>query len=91
MSISAYLIPSDELLQMAQVLTKRGVRIRALTNSLASNNHIPAHTAYRHRRQQIIEAGVDLRELRPDPTERDHFEAPGFRLKFLSKKVELFL
>ena len=78
MSISAYLIPSDELLQMAQELTERGVRVRALTNSLASNNHTPAHTAYRHRRKQIIEAGVELHELRPDPAERDHFEAPGF-------------
>ena len=78
MSISAYLIPSDDLLKMAQTLTDRGVRIRALTNSLASNNHVPAHTAYRHRRKQIIEAGVELHELHPDPAERDHFEAPGF-------------
>jgi putative cardiolipin synthase len=78
MSISAYLVPSDELLAMAQALTDRGVRVRALTNSLASNNHTPAHTAYRHRRKQIIEAGVELHELRPDPAERGHFEAPGF-------------
>ena len=78
MSVSAYLVPSDELLQMAQALTNRGVTVRALTNSLASNNHTPAHTAYRHRRKQIIEAGVELHELRPDPVERGHFEAPGF-------------
>jgi putative cardiolipin synthase len=78
MSISAYLIPSDALLQTARELTGRGVKIRALTNSLASNNHIAAHTAYRHRRKQIVEAGVDLHELRPDPADRKHFEAPGF-------------
>ena len=78
MSVSAYLIPSDELLAMTQALTDRGVKVRALTNSLASNNHIPAHTAYRHRRKQIVEAGVELHELRPDPAERGHFEAPGF-------------
>ena len=78
MSVSAYLIPSDKLLQMARALTDRGVRIRALTNSLASNNHIPAHTAYRHRRQQIVDAGIELHELRPDALERSHFEAPGF-------------
>ena len=91
MSISAYLIPSDELLQMAQVLTDRGVRIRALTNSLASNNHVPAHTAYRHRRKQIIEAGVDLHELRPDPTERDHFEAPGFRAEIVRLHAKILI
>ena len=91
MSISAYLIPSDELLQMAQALTERGVRIRALTNSLASNNHVPAHTAYRHRRKQIIEAGVDLHELRPDPTERDHFEAPGFRAEIVRLHAKILI
>ena len=78
MSISAYLIPSSELLAMAQSLTAQGVRIRALTNSLASNNHIPAHTAYRHRRRELLEAGVELHEFRPDAGERSHFEAPGF-------------
>ena len=78
MGISAYLIPSDNLLQVAQALTARGVRIRALTNSLASNNHIAAHSAYRHRRKQIVEAGIELHEFRPDAAERSHFEAPGF-------------
>ncbi len=78
MSISAYLIPSSELLAMAQSLTAQGVRIRALTNSLASNNHIPAHTAYRHRRRELLEAGVELHEFRADAGERSHFEAPGF-------------
>jgi putative cardiolipin synthase len=78
MSISAYLIPSSELLAVAESLTAKGVRIRALTNSLASNNHIPAHTAYRHRRRELLEAGVELYEFRPDAEERDHFEAPGF-------------
>jgi len=78
MSISAYLVPSENLLQIARELSDRGVHIRALTNSLASNNHVSAHTAYRHRRKQILEAGVELYELRPDAAERIHFEAPGF-------------
>ena len=78
MSISAYLIPSSELLALARSLTARGVRIRALTNSLASNNHIPAHTAYRHRRRELLEVGVELHEFRPDAEERSHFEAAGF-------------
>ena len=81
MSISAYLIPSESLLQIVRELSGRGVRIRALTNSLASNNHIPAHTAYRHRRKQILEAGVELYELRPDAAERTRFEAPGITAK----------
>ena len=91
MSVSAYLIPSDELLQMARELTDRGVRIRALTNSLASNNHIAAHTAYRHRRKQIVEAGVELHELRPDPAERSHFEAPGFGAEIVRLHAKILI
>ena len=91
MSVSAYLIPSDELLQMARELTDRGVRVRALTNSLASNNHIPAHTAYRHRRKQIVESGVELHELRPDPAERNHFEAPGFGAEIVRLHAKILI
>ena len=90
-SISAYLIPSDELLQITQTLTARGVKIRALTNSLASNNHIAAHTAYRHRRKQIVEAGVELHELRPDPAAREHFETPGFTAKIARLHAKILI
>jgi putative cardiolipin synthase len=91
MSISAYLIPSDALLQVAQELTQRGVRIRVLTNSLASNNHIAAHTAYRHRRRQIVEAGVELHELQPDAPGRAAFEAPGFTAEHVGLHAKLLV
>ena len=91
MSISAYLIPSETLLQIVRELSDRGVRIRALTNSLASNNHIPAHTAYRHRRKQILEAGVELYELRPDAPERAHFEAPGITAKHVGLHAKILV
>ena len=77
-SISAYLIPTEDLLHTLDQLSQRDVRIKALTNSLASNNHVAAHTAYRHRRKQLLEAGVELHELRPHAPERALFEAPGF-------------
>ena len=90
-SISAYLIPSSELLALAQSLTAQGVRIRALTNSLASNNHIPAHTAYRHRRRELLEAGVELHEFRPDAEERSHFEAPGFSAEHVGLHAKILV
>ena len=91
MSISAYLVPSENLLQIARGLTDRGVRIRALTNSLASNNHVSAHTAYRHRRKQILEAGVELHELRPNAPERIIFEAPGFTAKKIGLHAKILV
>lgn len=91
MSVSAYLVPSASLLEIARQLTDRGVRIRVLTNSLASNNHIPAHTAYRHQRRKILAAGVELHELMPDPPERTHIEAPGFQGKHIGLHAKILV
>src|SRR5690606_35366929 len=44
----------------------RGVRVAVVTNSLATNNHVVAHTGYRRWRREILAAGVELYELRSD-------------------------
>ncbi len=45
---------------------ERGVRVRMLTNSLASND-VPAVTAkYKKYRKPLLEAGVELYEFRSD-------------------------
>jgi putative cardiolipin synthase len=61
---SAYLIPSQEGLQAMRDMVERGVRVRLLTNSLMSNNHITAHSGYMKYRKPMLEAGVELHELR---------------------------
>jgi len=44
----------------------RDVKIRVLTNSLASH-YVPAvNSHYKQRRKPVIQAGVDLHEIRPD-------------------------
>jgi putative cardiolipin synthase len=48
----------------------RGVSIRALTNSLASNDVTANHAAYARRRAQIVASGADVYELRPMPPVR---------------------
>jgi putative cardiolipin synthase len=45
------------------------VRVKMLTNSLASNNHIPVHGAYASYRHRLIRSGVELYEMRVDATE----------------------
>jgi len=37
-----------------------------VTNSLATNNHVVAHTGYRHWRRELLASGVELYELRAD-------------------------
>ena len=76
--ISAYLIPTPSLVETIRERNEQGVRIRLLTNSLASTNHVPAHAAFRHHRKQLIEAGAELHVFRPDGLDRAQYEAPGF-------------
>ena len=75
MAESAYLIPSPAGLKNMAELAERGVRVRLLTNSLMSNNHITAHSGYMKYRKPMLEAGVELHELRADAALREYFKA----------------
>jgi putative cardiolipin synthase len=65
--LNAYIIPGERMMEILQDATDRGVRVRMLTNSLASND-VPAVTAkYKKYRIPLLEAGVELYEFRADP------------------------
>lgn len=64
---SAYLVLGEPGLSMIGDAVQRGVRVRALTNSLASNDLVPNHAAYVRRRTQMLRAGMELNELMPYP------------------------
>ena len=59
-----------------KALHDRNVRVRVLTNSLASNDMLPAHSGYAKTRRRLLENGMELYELRPDT---DAFR-PGWSL-----------
>ena len=92
LAITAYLVPTDEYIDGIEEQVKRGTRIKFLTNSLASNNHITAHAAYEHHRKALLRAGAELYELRPDGLDRGLYEAPGYRARTfgLHGKVIIF-
>lgn len=71
--ISPYFVPADEGVGYLGSLVKKGIRVRVITNSLASTDVPAVHSAYKHYRAALIRAGVELWELRPD--------APGERPK----------
>jgi putative cardiolipin synthase len=62
--ISPYFVPGDEGTEALARLARQGVRIRVLTNSLASTDVAVAHTGYAKRRCQLVRAGVQLYELK---------------------------
>jgi phosphatidylserine/phosphatidylglycerophosphate/cardiolipin synthase-like enzyme len=65
--VSPYFVPGDKMLGVYEQLRKRGVRVRVLTNSLASNDAPAAHAGYARYRDQLLAMGVELYEMRSDP------------------------
>jgi putative cardiolipin synthase len=64
--VSPYFIPSERGLEVLRTLTGRGVRVRVLTNSLASADPVPvAHAGYARYRARLLGRGVELHERRP--------------------------
>jgi putative cardiolipin synthase len=65
--ISPYFIPSEAGIARLGALVQRGVKVRVLTNSLASADVVPlAHAGYARHRESLLAAGVELHELRPE-------------------------
>jgi cardiolipin synthase C len=65
--ISPYFIPGQEGQAALERLLKRGVRVRILTNSLASTDVPAVHGAYRRYRSALLAAGAEIFEVRPVP------------------------
>jgi putative cardiolipin synthase len=71
--VSAYLIPTPNVELLVQDAVKRGVRVRILTNSIASNNHLSAHSAYRNHIETLLNHGAQLFEVRTDADDRSEY------------------
>jgi putative cardiolipin synthase len=69
--ISPYFVPGEAGVKMFAKMRDRGVTVKILTNSLASNDVPVAHGGYARYRKNLLRMGVDLFELRPVPGQRD--------------------
>ena len=65
-SKSPYFILRARGLQELRELTSRGVTVRVLTNSAATNDVVAAQAGYANTREDLLNAGAELYELRPD-------------------------
>jgi putative cardiolipin synthase len=63
---SPYFILLDRGIDMMRQLNARGVTVRVLTNSAATNDVMAAHAGYATTRKSLLESGVALYEFRPD-------------------------
>jgi putative cardiolipin synthase len=64
---SPYLVLSEPAFALFRELKARGVQIRISTNSLASTDNLQAFSGYFDLREELLEAGIDVFEYKPDP------------------------
>lgn len=64
--ISPYFVPGPDMKRAFAAARARGVRVRVLTNSLASNDAPIAHVGYARHRQELLAMGVELYEMRSE-------------------------
>jgi putative cardiolipin synthase len=75
--VTAYLIPTAEFEAAVERAEKRGVEVHILTNSIRSNNHLVAHSAYRNHIHRLLKHGANLYEIRVDAKDRQKYiQAP---------------
>lgn len=87
---SAYFIPFKDGVAYAKALVDRGVRFRVLTNSLASNDVIPAFAGYSISRRGLVKVGVELNELRYEPGPARKRQLPAGSKAGLHTKTMVF-
>ncbi|MFL5254383.1 MAG: phospholipase D family protein [Geminicoccaceae bacterium] len=62
--ISPYFVPGRRALRSFTTLTRRGIRVAVLTNSLAATDVLAVHGGYARHRRRLLRAGIELHELK---------------------------
>lgn len=67
---SPYLITTEIGEKLFRDAVKRGVKIRVLTNSLASTDNLDAFSGYQRSRSNLLATGIRIFEFKPDAANR---------------------
>ena len=63
--VSPYFVPGKAGVELLAGVRQRGPRVVVITNSLASTDGVPVHAKYQLYRKALVEAGVELYEIKP--------------------------
>jgi len=88
--ISPYFVPGDKGSLLLTDTVKRGPGVSVLTNSLAANDVAAVHGGYSKYRDRLIEGGVSIWELKPDPKQPTKSSATGSSGASLHTKAAIF-
>lgn len=62
--VSAYFVPGERLTEMLARWAQAGVLVRTVTNAQEATDVLPVHAGYRNYRGRLIDAGVNVFELK---------------------------
>jgi len=86
---NAYVIPDAQDIAVFKELHARGVKVRILTNSLASQDVPAVNSHYKGWRKPLVDAGVELYESKPDAAIRATLaDTPPNRAQFMGLHVK---
>jgi putative cardiolipin synthase len=80
---NAYIIPGERGIEFLRTLNARGVDVRILTNSLASHDVPAVNSHYEPWRDDILDTGTKLYELRADAAIQSLVDVPPVSAKFV--------
>ncbi len=82
-----YLITTDLSRELFKEAVNRGVKIRILTNSLASTDNVEAFSSYQTDREELLNTGVRIFEFRPDAEEQTKMLTGELQEKLIHKPI----
>lgn len=82
-----YLITTPASLKLFKEAVDRGVKVRILTNSLASTDNVEAFSGYQRSRKKLLKTGVRIFEFRPDAAERNKIMTGALQKKLNYKPI----
>lgn len=69
--LSPYFVPGEAGVESLRRLRQRGVKVQIITNSLASTDVVSVHAGYQRYRKPLLEAGIELYELKPSAAQKE--------------------
>lgn len=89
--VTPFFVPSQLYVDFYKETVDRGVRMRILTNSLASNPGTISNSGLNPKRRDVVEAGVELHELRTDAALKPEWEIPPVVSTYLALHAKLYV
>ncbi len=85
--ISPYFVPGKNGTAALTTVARRGTHVRVLTNSLAASDVSAVHGGYSNYRPRLLESGVNLWELKPEPGSTAKYSLFGSKTASLHTKA----